>query len=61
MAWQQRVGAAFQDLGRHQVLLREAVGIGRVPALVDVAAVRAALEDAGAGDLPESLPAGLET
>jgi ATP-binding cassette, subfamily B, bacterial len=59
--WRQRVSAGFQDHARFEFLVRETVGIGDLPALDDDGAVTAALERAGAADLLNVLPAGLDT
>lgn len=60
-AWHARLSAAFQDFGRHQVLLREAVGLGDLAAIADSARVRTALATTAAEEVEESLPHGLET
>lgn len=59
--WRQRISAAFQDHARFEFTVQRAVGLGRLAELNDAAAAAAALRRAGAGDLPESLPAGLLT
>ncbi len=59
--WRTRVSAGFQDHARWEFSVAEAVGLGDLAALDDHAAVEAALDRAGAGDLLETLPAGLET
>ena len=60
-AWRGRLSAAFQDFQRFEFRLREAVGVGDLPAIADDRAVRAALARAGADALASALPAGLET
>ncbi|HET7462504.1 MAG TPA: ABC transporter ATP-binding protein, partial [Longimicrobium sp.] len=60
-AWRARLSAAFQDFARLELLAAHAVGVGDLPRLDDRAAVRAALERAGAEGVLERLPAGLET
>jgi ATP-binding cassette subfamily B protein len=60
-AWRSRVAAAFQDLARFELLVRETVGVADLPRIEDGPAVINALDRAGAGDLPATLPAGLET
>ncbi|GAA4987638.1 ABC transporter ATP-binding protein [Actinopolymorpha pittospori] len=59
--WRRRVSAAFQDHARWEFSVHETVGIGDLDAVEDAEAVSAALDRAGAGDLPETLPAGLDT
>jgi ATP-binding cassette, subfamily B, bacterial len=59
--WRQHVSAAFQDHARFEFLLQETVGIGRLPEMDDAAAVEAALERAGAADIPGRLPDGIRT
>jgi ATP-binding cassette subfamily B protein len=59
--WRERIAAGFQDFARFEVLARRTVGLGDLPRLDDDAAVRAALERAGAGDLPRQLDQGLDT
>jgi ATP-binding cassette subfamily B protein len=59
--WRQHLSAAFQDHARFEFLLRDTVGIGNLTLLEDAGAVIAALERAGADDLPASLPAGIDT
>lgn len=60
-AWRWRLAAAFQDFCRFEVLARETVGVGDLPRIADLAAVGAALDRAGASELPARLPHGLET
>lgn len=60
-AWRLRVSAGFQDHARFEFTLQQAVGIGRLAELDDAAAASAALDRAGAADLPGSTPAGLAT
>ncbi|MDQ4070916.1 MAG: ABC transporter ATP-binding protein/permease, partial [Actinomycetota bacterium] len=59
--WRRRISAGFQDFVRLQLLLREAVGVGDLPRMDDRAVVGAALVAAQAGDLPDLLPAGMDT
>jgi ATP-binding cassette subfamily B protein len=56
-----RVAAIFQDFARYPLSLRENVGFGHLPLAGDTAALQAALDDAGAGDLPGRLPHGWDT
>ncbi|MGI8869432.1 MAG: ABC transporter ATP-binding protein, partial [Mycobacteriales bacterium] len=59
--WRRRCTGAFQDHARFELPLREAVGIGDVVRPSDDRVVLAALDAAGATDLVERLPAGLDT
>lgn len=58
--WQQRLATLFQDFARVELTLRESVGVGRLAALDDDAALRAALVDARAGALEGKVPGGLD-
>jgi ABC-type multidrug transport system fused ATPase/permease subunit len=60
-AWRARLSAAFQDFYRFELRVRETVGVGQVEWMADAARVRDALARAGAEDLPDGLPRGLET
>jgi ATP-binding cassette subfamily B protein len=60
-SWRRRLAGAFQDFVRFELRAREAVGLGDVPRMNDGAAVRKAVSRAGADDVIERLPAGLET
>jgi ATP-binding cassette, subfamily B, bacterial len=59
--WRQKVSAGFQDHARFEFLAREAVGIGDLNSIDDPPVVAAALDRAGATDILQTLPAGLET
>ncbi|HEX2207792.1 MAG TPA: ABC transporter ATP-binding protein [Longimicrobium sp.] len=59
--WRKRLSAAFQDFARFEFTAQHTVGVGHLPGLDDPAAVQAALDHAGAGDLPATLPAGTQT
>lgn len=59
--WRRRLAAAFQDFARFEFGAQHAVGAGDMERLDDRAAVHAALERAGAADVLEALPAGLDT
>ena len=59
--WRERLTAGFQDYARIEVLARETVGIGHLPALEDPAAVAGALDRAQAADVVATLPSGLES
>jgi ATP-binding cassette subfamily B protein len=58
--YRRRLAAGFQDFARFELRAREAVGVGDLPRLQDVAAVRRALRKTNAG-FAEQLAAGLET
>jgi len=59
-AWRARLSAGFQDFARFELTAREVVGVGDLPRLDDDPAVVGALERAGAVDVVEGLPAGLD-
>ena len=60
-AWRARLSGAFQDFFRFELIARHSVGVGDEPRLDDVPAVVGAVERAGADDVVERLPAGLDT
>ena len=60
-AWRARLAAGFQDFAKLQFVARESVGVGSLPHLDCDDVVTAALGRAAAGDLPASLPTGLDT
>jgi ATP-binding cassette subfamily B protein len=60
-AWRSRLAGAFQDFFRFELPARQSIGLGEVARLEDEAAVAAAVERGGAGDVIERLPAGLDT
>lgn len=60
-AWRERCTAAFQDFARLHLPVVQSVGVGDLPRLDDTEAVSAALDRAGAADLPARLPDGLDT
>ena len=60
-SWRGRLSAAFQDFARLELTAREAVGVGDLPRVDDEAAVRGALERAGASGVLAALPAGTAT
>ena len=57
--WRARLAGAFQDFFRFELLARQSVGLGDLPRIDDEAAVAAAVERAGAGDVVDRLPDGL--
>ncbi|MFY1691226.1 ABC transporter ATP-binding protein [Plantactinospora sp. WMMB782] len=59
--WRGRITAVFQDFCRFELLARETVGVGRLDAIDDRAAVGSALADAGATGIVAELPAGLDS
>src|SRR2546427_9497723 len=56
-----RLAGAFQDFFRFEFHARHSVGVGDLPRMDDEPAVMTAVERAGAEDVVERLPAGLET
>ena len=60
-AWRARLAGAFQDFFRFEFQARHSIGLGDVPRMNDEAAVRRAVGRAGADDVIEKLPAGLDT
>jgi ATP-binding cassette subfamily B protein len=60
-AWRRRVAAIFQDFVHYELPVRDNVGFGAVELLHDDERIRGALARAGALDLVEALPQGLET
>jgi ATP-binding cassette subfamily B protein len=59
--WRARLAGAFQDFFRFEFRARHTVGLGDLPRLDDDVAVMTAVSRAGADDVIERLPAGLET
>ncbi|OLE25353.1 MAG: multidrug ABC transporter ATP-binding protein [Actinobacteria bacterium 13_1_20CM_3_71_11] len=59
--WRARLAGAFQDFFRFELPARQSVGLGDVPRVDDVPAVRTAVDRAGATDVVERLAAGLDT
>jgi len=59
--WRSRLAGAFQDFFRFELPARHSVGVGDEPRMDHAPAVDAAVERAGAGDVVDGLPAGLET
>ena len=60
-AWRSRLAGAFQDFFRFELRAEHSVGVGDEPRLDDRAAVTVAIDRAGAGDVVERLPAGLDS
>jgi ATP-binding cassette, subfamily B, bacterial len=61
VAWRARLAGAFQDFYRFEYPLRQSVGVGDLPRIEDLAAVRAAIERAGAQDVVARLDHGLDS
>jgi ATP-binding cassette, subfamily B, bacterial len=59
--WRTRLAGAFQDFFRLELPARQSVGLGDVPRVDDVPAVRTAVDRAGANDVVERLADGLDT
>lgn len=59
--WRDGLAASFQDFVRYQLIAREAVGVGDLPAIELVERVGAAAAFAGADRVIERLPSGLES
>jgi ATP-binding cassette subfamily B protein len=59
--WRSRMAGAFQDFFRFEFRAQQSVGVGDVPRVDDGPAVVTAVGRAGADDVVERLPAGLET
>jgi ATP-binding cassette subfamily B protein len=60
-AWRARLAGAFQDFFRFEFRAQYSVGLGDVPRMDDRAAVVSAVDRAGANDVIERLPSGLDT
>ncbi len=59
--WRRRLAGAFQDFVRFEFIARHSVGLGDEPRMDLQPAVAGAVGRAGATDVVEKLPAGLET
>jgi ATP-binding cassette subfamily B protein len=59
--WRAKLAGAFQDFFRFELIARHSVGVGETSQMDDEAAVLAAIDRAGAGDVIARLPAGLGT
>jgi ATP-binding cassette subfamily B protein len=60
-AWRELVAGAFQDFFRFEFTAATSVGLGDLPWVDDVPAVTAAVTRAGATDVIDRLPAGLQS
>jgi hypothetical protein len=56
-----RLAGAFQDFFKFEFVARQSVGVGDVPRVDDQAAVAAAVNRSGAGDVVDQFAAGLDT
>ena len=59
--WRARLAGAFQDFFRFELRALDGVGLGDLDRLGDRAAAATAIGRAGAGDVVDGLPAGLDT
>ncbi|HZR94137.1 MAG TPA: ABC transporter ATP-binding protein [Gaiellaceae bacterium] len=59
--WRRRMAAIFQDFVHYELPVRENVGFGAVDLLGDDERIRSVLDRAGARELVDGLPHGLET
>ncbi len=59
--WRARTAGAFQDFCRFELPARQTVGLGDPARMEDTSAVQAAIARAGASDVFDRLPAGLDT
>ena len=59
--WRERTSVAFQDFVRFQLVARESVGVGDLPAIDDLVRVGSSADRAGAGRVIARLPGGFET
>ena len=59
--WRERIGGGFQDFCRFELRAAQAVGVGDLPRIDDLAGIRAALAGSGGEDLEGALPEGLAT
>ncbi len=59
--WRLGISAGFQDHARFEFTMQRAIGIGQLADLDDAGAAAAALDQAGAADLPGRVPSGLGT
>jgi ATP-binding cassette subfamily B protein len=59
--WRTRTAATFQDFVRYELHARRTVGVGDLPNIDDIPAVREALERAGAAHVVAALDEGLDT
>ncbi|GIG88028.1 ABC transporter ATP-binding protein [Plantactinospora endophytica] len=60
-SWRRRISAVFQDFVHYPLTVRENIALGAPEAEATDGSIMAAVEAAGAGDLVERLPHGLDT
>jgi ATP-binding cassette, subfamily B, bacterial len=60
-AWREHLAGAFQDFFRFELRARHSIGLGDVARLDDEPAVKTAVDRAGAEDVVDRLPSGLDT
>jgi ATP-binding cassette subfamily B protein len=60
-SWRERMAAGFQDFARFELIAREAVGVGSLPAIDDDGEILSALERAGAPEVVGQLESALDT
>nr|WP_277606079.1 ABC transporter ATP-binding protein [Glycomyces sp. L485] len=60
-AWRRRIGATFQDHAQFEFTARETIGVGDLEGGFEDERVRAAMARAGADDVIDDLPSGLDT
>jgi ATP-binding cassette subfamily B protein len=59
--WRERLAGAFQDFFRFELPARQSIGVGDLPRLDEEPAISRAIGRAGAEDVVERWPAGLDT
>jgi len=59
--WRSRLAGAFQDFFKFEFIARHSIGLGDLPRMNDEPAVAGAVDRAGANDVVERLPSGLQT
>ena len=61
IAWRERLAGAFQDFFRFELLANQTIGLGDQPRIDSQPAVETAVSRAGAEDVLDQLPSGLNT
>jgi ATP-binding cassette subfamily B protein len=59
--WRNRIAAGFQDFVRYELAAHQTIGVGDLPRVGDLDAVREALDRAQASTILDQLPHGLQT
>ncbi len=59
--WRKHLAGAFQDFMRFEFSAGRTIGVGELPRIDDVPALETAVSRAGAGDVVQKLPSGLDT